>query len=109
MKTVLKDILRLQLAVLIVLTVALVVAQVLGTHTFFDVYLAEEGDNGWLNLLIDVSGMASLCGKATYNASWWYLKMAIWIMITVPLVNRLIDLLEGERLDKQRAEIGMGG
>ena len=108
-KTVIKDILRLQLSVFLVLVVALAVAQILRTHTFSEVYMQNEGDNGLLNVLIDVSGMASLCGKATYNASWWYLKIAIWIMITVPLVNRLCDLLESRKTDQQMAEIGMGG
>ena len=94
-KSILAEILRLQLSVAGVLVVALVVAEVLHTHTFSDVYLQEEGDVGILNLLIDVSGMASLCGKATYNGSWWYLKIAIWIMITIPLVNKIYDFIDG--------------
>ena len=82
-EVVVKGILRLQLSVAIVLTIALIVAEILQAHTFADIYIQEEGSTGLLNLLIDISGFASLFCVKTYNASWWYLKIAIWIMITI--------------------------
>ena len=42
-------------------------------------------------MLIDALGIAELFGTPTFNATWWYMSLAIVIIILIPLLNKLYD------------------
>ncbi len=59
-------------------------------RTVFDAY--GTGVKGFvLYFLIDAAGIANLFGTPTLNASWWYMTMALSIIIFMPFVMRLMQ------------------
>ena len=42
-------------------------------------------------MLIDFLGLAELFGTPTFNSTWWYMSLAIVIIVLIPLLNKLYD------------------
>lgn len=42
-------------------------------------------------MLIDFLGLANLFNTPTFNSTWWYMSLAIVIIVIIPLLNKLYD------------------
>lgn len=47
-------------------------------------------DAAW-KMLIDFLGLADLFDTPTFNSTWWYMSLAIVIIVLIPLLNKLYD------------------
>lgn len=48
----------------------------------------------WILPVIDALGLSNLLGTPTLNVSWWYISVALFIIIATPLYNRLYSLFK---------------
>lgn len=46
-------------------------------------------------MLIDALGLAELFGSPTFDSTWWYMSLAIVIIMLIPLLNWLYDKWQG--------------
>lgn len=90
-KGILRRILRLQLSVVICLLLGLLVATLIGEHTYADVYLEDGIVNSIYYFICDALGISYLLGTPSYNGAWWYLSIAIWIISFIPIVCWFIE------------------
>lgn len=54
-------------------------------------YFANGSVRGILNIIIDFFGLSNLVGTTQLNGTWWYMSLAIIIIIAVPLMIKLCD------------------
>lgn len=52
-------------------------------------YFANGGVRGILNIFIDFLGLAKLVGTTSLNGTWWYMSLAILIILFVPFMVKL--------------------
>lgn len=72
----------------------LILSAILNVHTFNEVYMISESYPvimGIKYFLIDLLGLAYFFGTPTYNTNWWYLTLAVIIILILPILNKLYD------------------
>ena len=73
----------------------LILSFILQKHTWWDVY---GTDGNWVsavkNCIIDLLGLSKLFGTPSFNSTWWYISLAVLIIITVPVLNLLYLKIE---------------
>ena len=73
--------------------VIFVVFQLIGLavsdHNLLSVYFGNGKLKGLLYILIDFMGLASLLGTPTFNATWWYMSLALLLIFLLPLLVAL--------------------
>lgn len=68
---------------------------IIGTVLFGEVSLADTYQNpyaykfSWVLPIVDGLGLADLLGTPTINRSWWYISVALFIILATPLYNQL--------------------
>ena len=95
MKNIIYRVFRFQLSIFICLACALAVSVILGKHTYADVYMEEGFLKSVIYFFYDVLGISFLCGTPLYNGAWWYSSIAVWIMISIPVLNVVCERLGG--------------
>ena len=73
----------------------LILSFALHKHSFYDVYGGDGLAETIKYVLIDILGLAKLFGTPTFNSTWWYLSLAVLIIVTVPLLNIIFDKIGG--------------
>ena len=53
------------------------------------VYFTKDIFTGIYNMLVDISGLAYLFNTPTLNGTWWYMTLAIFIILMIPFIARL--------------------
>lgn len=68
---------------------------IIGTFLFGETPLTEiyknhyTGTFSWILPVVDALGLSNLLGSPTINASWWYISVALFIILATPLYNHL--------------------
>ncbi|WP_026513907.1 acyltransferase family protein [Butyrivibrio sp. LB2008] len=90
-RCIIKRVLRLQLSTMLCLISGVAVASALGKHTYSEVYMGSGIVRSVLYFICDAAGLAFLYGTPLYNGAWWYLTIAIWIIVIIPIVCSIIE------------------
>lgn len=56
-----------------------------------EVYFPKGASTGIYSMLIDMSGLAYLFNTPTLNGTWWYMTLAIFIILVLPFIARLSE------------------